>query len=109
METAVLEANWRRLVRTPGTMGCDPPDVAAVLRQEWYGLVGSAISAGQHAAADRAAVRWVPLGKLRYRHQESHGMERWLRAMPWAWERTFAASGPHGNPESRESWLRTGQ
>ena len=45
----------------------------------------------QHATANRAAVRWVPLSQLRYRHQESHRVECWLREMPRPGQRSRRA------------------
>ena len=52
-----------------GAVGRHAPAVAPVLRAAEHRLVGAALSGRQHEAADRPAVRRLPLGELRRRRR----------------------------------------
>ena len=64
-------------------------------------LVGAALSAGQFPAADRPAMRRLPFGQLRHRHQDGHRVERRLRAMPRTGQRARGAAGGEHHRQSR--------
>ena len=69
VEAALLHEGRRRLLPAARSVGRHQPGLAAVLRAAEHRLVGAALSRRQHAAADRSAVRRLPLGELR--HQDA--------------------------------------
>ena len=73
---------------------------------DWW---ASALSAGQFQAADRPAMRRLPFGQLRHRHQESERMERRLREMPRTGQRACRAAGGEHHPQPRPLRLRARQ
>ena len=50
---------------------------------------------------DRSALRRLPLGELQHRHQDGHGIKRWLRKTPWARRRACEPSNARQYPQSR--------
>ena len=64
----------------------------AVLRAAEHRLVGAVLSGRQHEAADRAALRRLPLGELRHPDQDGDRVERRLREVPRAGQRARPAA-----------------
>jgi hypothetical protein len=81
VEAAVLHEGRRRLLPARRAVGRHAQAVAAYLVAE-HRLVGAALSRRQHEAADRTAVRRLPLGELRRPDEAGHRVERRLREVP---------------------------
>ena len=78
-------------------------DLAALLRRAGHRLVGRALSGRPDAAADRSAVRRLPLGELRHQDEDGHRVERRLREVPRRGQPARRVSGRLDDRQSREA------
>src|ERR1700676_4885169 len=99
METALLSEGRRRLLPAAGPVGCVAQDVARVLGAAEHRLGGAVLSAGQLAAAHGPALRWLPFGELQRADENSHRVERRLRALPRSPQRAREAAVRVEHPE----------
>src|SRR5262249_55750023 len=76
MEAAVLHEGWQRLLPAAGPVGCDAQDLARLSRPAEHGLVGEVLPGRQYAAADRAALRRLPLSQLQRADENRERVER---------------------------------
>ena len=109
MEAALLQESRQRLFPAARAVGHHAQGVARVLRRERHRLVDAVLSARQHAASHRTALRRVPFGELQHDSQNGHRVERRLREVPRARQQSRRAAIDCQHREPCAARLREGQ